>query len=342
MTMRTARAFIAVVVAMLAFAVLICEGASTPQRRIREGATTPEFSAVDTTGKPFAYTPSGGKVLMLAFLSSEKKRSQGAAEDMFAVLSSVPPAKLASLQVAFVMQDVDNKEFIASIHKEAPSVVRILDDDQYDIWGKFGVIATPTVLVSDPKGKVLCVKPGRTYDFAAVVKSRLFQALEIPHKVGPDDVPAVRTVGNSTLSAKARRHLQMARSLAKKGRITSAIGQARTAYEIDPNLSEAALEFGVLLCQAGRAQEAVKLVSPLSVEGRHDKAQVNLVLGWAHRRMGKLEDAEKYLLEGIRQDAALDRLFFELGRIYQERNDAEKAMQAYFRALQLIYGEDQE
>ena len=54
------------------------------------------------------------------------------------------------------------------------------------------------------------------------------------------------------------------------------------------------------------------------------------------------EDAEKYLLEGIRQDATLHRLFFELGRIYQKRNDSEKAMQAYFRALQLIYGEDQE
>jgi cytochrome c-type biogenesis protein CcmH/NrfG len=36
----------------------------------------------------------------------------------------------------------------------------------------------------------------------------------------------------------------------------------------------------------------------------------------------------------------LPRLFFELGRIYQQRNDSEKAMQAYFQALQLIYREE--
>ncbi|UCE48909.1 MAG: tetratricopeptide repeat protein [Phycisphaerales bacterium] len=338
--MRTARTFTVAVVAVLAVATLMCEGASTPQRRITEGAMTPEFSAADTTGKPFAYTQSGGKVLMLAFLSSEKKRSQGAAKDIFGLLSSVPPAKMASLQVAFVMQDVNNKEFIASIQKEAPSVVHILDDEQHDIWGKFGVIATPTVLVSDPNGKVLCVKPGRTYDFAAVVKSRLFQALEIPYDVSPEAGTAVRTVANTTMSAKARRHLQMAKSLAKKGRVSSAIDQAQIAQEIDPNLPEVALELAELLCRAGRAQKAIELVSKLSVQNRRDKARANLALGWANRQMGKLEEAEKFLLEGIRQDATLHRLFFELGRIYQKRNDAEKAMQAYFRALQLIYGED--
>jgi tetratricopeptide (TPR) repeat protein len=301
---------------------------------------TPEFSGVDTTGKSFAYTRSSGKALVLAFLSSEKKLSREAVENIIGVLSSVPPDRLTSLQVAFVMQNVDNREFIASIQKEAPSVVQILDDDRYDIWGKFGVIATPTVLISDRKGKVLCVKPGHTYDFAPMVKSRLFQALEIPYDVSPDDGSTVRTVANSTMSAKARRHLQMAKSLAKKGRVISATEQAQIAYEIDPNLPEVALELGELLCRAGRAKKAIKLVSNLSVQNRRDKARINLALGWANRQMGKIEEAETFLKEGIRQDATLHRLYFELGRIYQQRNDSEKAMQAYFRALQLIYQED--
>ena len=132
-------------VAALAFSTVICEGASTPPRRIPEGALIPEFHAVDITGKPFACTRSNGKVLILAFLSSQQKNSQKAVEDIFRVLSSIPSDRLTSLQVAFVLQNVDNREFIASIQKEAPSVVHILDDDQYNIWGKFGVIATPTV-----------------------------------------------------------------------------------------------------------------------------------------------------------------------------------------------------
>jgi tetratricopeptide (TPR) repeat protein len=302
----------------------------------------PEFHAVDTTGKPFACTRSSGKVLILAFLSSQQKGSQEAVEDILGALSSIPSDRLTSLQVAFVLQDVDDSEFIASIQRDSPSAVHILDDDRYHIWGKFGVIATPTVLISDPQGKVLCVKPGHAYDFAQVVKSGLYQALKIPYDVSPDDTSTVRTVANSTMSAKAKRHLRMAELLSRKGRVISAIEQAQMAYEIDPNLPEVALELGELLCRAGRAQEAIELVSALSVQNPRDKARINLALGWANRQMGKLEEAEKFLQEGIGQDSTSPRLYFELGRIYQQRNDSEKAMQAYFRALQLIYQEEEQ
>jgi tetratricopeptide (TPR) repeat protein len=273
-------------------------------------------------------------------LSSQQKNSQKAVEDIFWVLSSIPPDRLTSLQVAFVLQNVDNREFIASIQKETPSVVHILDDDQYNIWGKFGVIATPTVLISNPRGKLLCVRPGHTYDFARVVKSRLFQALEIPYDVSPDDAPTVRTVANSTMSAKAKRHLQMARLLSRKSKVSSAIEQAQMAYEIDPNSPEVVLELGGILCRAGKAQKAIKLVSSLSGQSERDKARINLIMGWSKRQLDQPKEAEKHLLEGIQQDPMLPRLFFELGRIYQKRNNSEEAMQAYFQALQLIYREE--
>ena len=327
-------------VTVLAFSTVICGGVSTPPRRIPEGALIPEFNAVDITGKPFACTRSNGKVMILAFLSSQQKNSQKAIEDIFWVLSSIPSDRLTSLQIAFVLQNVDNGEFIASIQKEAPSVVHILDDDQYNIWGKFGVIATPTVLISNPQGMVLCVKPGHTYDFTQVVKSRLFQALEIPYDVSSNDTSTVRTVVNSTMSAKAKRHLQMAKLLSRKSKVSLAIEQAQMAYEIDPNSPEVALDLGELLCRAGQVQKAIKLVSSLSGQSDRDKARINLIMGWAKRQLDQMDEAEKHLLDGINQDPMLPRLFFELGRIYQQRNDSEKAMQAYFQALQLIYREE--
>jgi tetratricopeptide (TPR) repeat protein len=340
MTMKTTNNIFVTVVSVLAFSTVICGEEPTPPRRIPEGALIPEFYAVDTTDKPFACTRSSGNVMILAFLSSQQKRSHKAVEDIFGVLSSIPSDRLMSLQVAFVLQGVENREFIASIQKEAPSVVHILDDDRYNIWGKFGIIATPTVLISNPEGVVLCVKPGHNYDFAQVVKSRLFQALEIPYDVSPSDTPAVRTVANSTMSAKAKRHLQMARLLSSKSKVSSAIEQAQMAYKIDPNSPEVVLDLGELLCRAGQAQKAIQLVSSLSSQTDRDKARINLVMGWAKRQLGQMEEAEKHLLEGINQDPMLPRLFFELGRIYQKRNDSENAMQAYFQALQLIYQEE--
>ncbi|MCP4263088.1 MAG: tetratricopeptide repeat protein [Planctomycetes bacterium] len=337
--MKTIRNVVVAVVIVLALSTVIYGVVSSSERRIQQGATMPEFSAVDTAGKPFSYRRSHSQVLMLVFLSSQQKRSQEAIEDIHSVLSSIPADKLTSLQVAFVMQNVENRDFIASIQKDAPVAVQIIGDEQYKIWGKFGVIATPTVVISDPLGKVLCVKPGHAYNFAPVVKFRLFQALDIPYDVSHDDASTVRTVANSTMSAKAKRHLQMAELLSRKGRIISAIEHAQMAYEIDPNSMEVAVELGDLLCQAGQAQEAVKLVNSLSGQSNRDKARINLIMGWAKRQMDQLEEAEKFLQEGIKQDPTSPRLHFELGRIYQKRNDSKRAMQAYFQELQLIYRE---
>jgi tetratricopeptide (TPR) repeat protein len=338
--MKTTNSILVVVIGVLAFLTVICGGESTPPRRIPEGALIPEFQAIDITGKTFVCKRSGDKALILAFLSSQQKNSLRAVEDIFRVLSSIPSDRLTSLQVAFVLQNVDDKEFVASIQKETPSVVQILDDDQYNIWGKIGVIATPTVLISNPQGKVLCVKPGHTYDFAQVVKSKLFQALEIPYDASLKDIPTVRTVVNNTMSAKAKRHLRMARLLSSKSKVNLAIEQAQMAYKIDPNSPEVVLDLGELLCRAGQAQKAIKLVNSLSGQSDRDKARINLIMGWARRQLDQLEEAEKYLLEGIKQDPMLPRLFFELGRIYQKRKDSENAMQAYFQALLLIYREE--
>jgi tetratricopeptide (TPR) repeat protein len=336
--MKTIRKIVVAVVIVLLYSSIL-SAATSSARRIAEGATTPEFSATDVAGKPFAYTRSSNKVLMMAFLSSSQKRSQKALEDILATLSNVPANKRTSLQIGFVMQNVDNKAFIASILKDAPSQLQVIGDAQYKIWGKFGVIATPTVLISDAQGKVLCVKPGHAYDFAPVVKSRLFQALSIPYDVSPDEASTVKTVTNSTVSAKAKRHLQMAKMLLGKGRVSSALEQARMAQKIDPNSTEVTVELGELLCQAGQAQEALKLVGALFGQSNRDKARINLVRGWAQRQLGQLDAAKKSLQEGIKQNPKAPRLRFELGRIYQKRNDAEKAMQAYLQALQLIYGE---
>jgi tetratricopeptide (TPR) repeat protein len=285
-------------------------------------------------------------VLILTFLSSQQGRSLEAVKDIYGVLSSVPEEKLTSLQVAFVMQNVDNREFTASIQEEAPCAVHILADDQYHIWGEFGIIATPTIVISGLQGTVLCVKPGLAYDVVPVVKMRLFQALDIPSNVSPDDVSLVRTVSNTTVSAKAKRHLKTAGLLMEKGRVVSAIAQAQMAYDMDPNSEAVAVELADILYRAGRtgrvdqAQKVMMLVSEVSGQKPRDKARINLLLGWANRELGRLEEAEKVLQKGITQDPTSPRLFYELGRIYQTYNDSERAMQAYFRALQLIYTEE--
>ena len=129
----------------------------------------------------------------------------------------------------------------------------------------------------------------------------------------------------------------MAKMLQKKGRLESAIKELHKARGMDPNSVDILFELGELFCTAGRNQEALDLVEAIKITSRFGKARALLISGWAKRQMDELDKAEELLLEATKLDPKSIRGFFELGKVYEARGDAEKAMQAYHRALLLVF-----
>ena len=109
--MKVLRKIVMVGVIVLALSTMIYGVVSSSGRRIKQGSTMPEFSTVDITGKLFTYNRSHNSALMLVFLSPQQKRSQKAVEDILNVLAVIPGDKIGLLKVAFVMQNIDNKNF---------------------------------------------------------------------------------------------------------------------------------------------------------------------------------------------------------------------------------------
>ena len=206
-------------------------------------------------------------------------------------------------------------------------------DSEYKLWGKLGIIATPTVVISDTNDKVICVKAGYGYDFVPMVRAYVNQALGLAQKTTPEDASRVKTVSNSTIAARIKRHLQMAKMLEQKDRLEPAIAEIQKARELDPNSPEAALELGELFCRAGRSKSALDITESLRVTSRLDKARLLLISGWAKRQMGELDTAEKNLLEATTLDPKSARALFELGKIYQAKQQNDKAMETYNKAL---------
>jgi tetratricopeptide (TPR) repeat protein len=94
-----------------------------------------------------------------------------------------------------------------------------------------------------------------------------------------------------------------------------------------------------LFCRAGRGQAALEITKTLQVTKRFDKAKLLLISGWAKRQMGEIDTAEKLLLEATTLDPKSTRALFELGKIYQSRQEIEKAMKLYHKALTVIFNE---
>ena len=257
----------------------------------------PEFSATNVSGKLFDYKHGNGKVLVAVFLSSRQKHSMQAVTDIKRIIGKLA-GQANRLSVLVAVDDPNNQIFVRSDPNgtepnEPGVVVNVVADTEYKLWGKFGIIATPTVIISDTNDTVLWVKAGHGYDFAPVVQARLNQALGIAQEIDPDEAGRVRTVTNATVAARIKRHLQMAKMLQEKGRIESAITQMEKARELDPNSVELTLEIGNLLCSIGQGKSALDILKGVEARGNIEKSKLLIITGWANRQMSKFEEAEK-------------------------------------------------
>lgn len=341
--MKYKKAVIVISVVMICW-FLTVRTANCAGRRISIGNKLPEFSAFDLSGKPLDYKHGNGKVLLAVFLSSKQENSTKAATDIKEIVSKMA-AQAKHLSVVVAVNDPNNQTIFRSEPNEPEPnepgvVVHLVVDTEYKLWGKFGIIATPTVIISDTNDTVLWVKAGHGYDFAPVVRARLNQALGIAQEIDPNEASHVRTVTNATVAARVKRHLQMAKMLQEKRRIESAITQMKKARELDPNSVELALEIGNLLCSIGQGKSALEILEGVQTRGYIEKSKLLLITGWANRQLGNFEESEKLLLEAIRLNPKSGRAFFEFGQVHQAKGEVEKAMLTYYRALTLIFDKE--
>lgn len=331
-------------VIVLAQFLLLGQCAFGGQRRISVGSESPEFSAVDVAGKTFAYKHGGGKALMFVFLAMGQERSGRAVSALEGIVSRLSDYSDSFETVLVVTRPRSKKEADSTPGEVAFSEygdkgMVVLGDEDYEVWGKFGVIVTPTVIISGKDDKVLWVEAGFGYAFAPVVEARLKQALGLATESESVGAGKVRTVNNSSSNARAQRHLRMAKLLRDKGREKSAIREVEKALAVDPNSVEVALELGEIYCKKGEGEKAVKAIGKVVGGNRIEKARVSLVFGWANRLAGKLDAAEEHLLEAVKQNPRMGRALFELGRVYQAKEEFEKSSDAYYRALKLVYSD---
>jgi tetratricopeptide (TPR) repeat protein len=295
----------------------------------------PGFSVMDSSGKGFQRVGREGRALLVAFLSAGQTRSVRAGEDLKNMLATLGPSA-EDLDVLVVLDDPNDPFAQSEQWKGADAGVRIIVDSDLTLWGKFGLIVMPSLLICDMDNRVVWIESGYNYSSGPIVNARLKQAMGMEQKVSPDEAGKVKTVVNSTFEARISRHVQMAKVLMGKGLFDMAVSELGKAQKLDPNSIELRLELGELYCRGNKPVEAIRLLSGTEGTTRKMKARVNVVLGWAHRKKDDLKSAERLLLNAITLDTRSVRGLFELGRVYQAQEKLEDAVATYRRALELV------
>jgi len=186
--------------------------------------------------------------------------------------------------------------------------------------------------------KVRWAKAGYGYNFIPSFHAQMAQALGIT-KAGSEEAASVAFLENTSSRARLERHVQMARSLAKRGRVDLAISEFKKAQALDPNAVDVVLELGELLCRAGENEAALKVASEAKVRTNLEKAHALLISGWARRQMGDLNTAQTLLTQSLEFDPQSPRTLYELGQVFQAGGDLEKAAANYRKALALLFDE---
>lgn len=306
-------------------------------RRIRPGATMPTLSLATVDGKRFVYDPNGAKVLGLVLLKTGQDHFSRIADDLETVVKQLR-ASGKPFDCVGVMSGPGARDSLRSLDPDGHALLPVLLDPDFAAWGQLGVIAAPTAIVVGTDGKVRWTKAGYGYDFIPRFRAQLEQALGIAGR-DTGTSTGVQTLENASNRARFQRHVQMARSLAKRGRLNLAIEEFKKARSLDPNAAEPVLELGELLCRSGENEAAVKLASEAVVKTDREKARVLLISGWARHQMGDLDAAESLLSQSLELDPKSPRILYELGKVFQEKGEINQAAAHYRRALALTFGE---
>ena len=309
-------------------------------RKVKIGERMPEFSLPNSNGTIVSYKHNHNKVLLLVFLPTSQRRIERAIKDIETVIENLQENK-GQFDSIGVISGPPAKDFSESLNRKLKFSFPILLDGDFQLWGKLGVIAAPTIIIVGKDDNIQWIKAGYGYDFEPVVCAHLKQALGIVQEEAVKEAQQVKTVTNDTVAARIQRHLQMAKILEEKGRIQAAINELQKAAELDPNSNTSIFELGELLCRAGRNKEALNVAEKIKATNRFDKARRLMISGWARRQLNELDAAEKDLLEATKLDPTSVRALFELGKIQQVRGQTEKAMKSYYTALALVFNESE-
>jgi tetratricopeptide (TPR) repeat protein len=296
----------------------------------------PEFSLTDARGTAFRYEHKQARVLAVLVLQAGQTHLERLVTDVDVLLQKLR-LETPAFDCIGVMSGSGTSEFLRSREPDAGKVLPIVADPNFAFWGKLGVIAAPTAVVVGTDHKVRWIKAGFGYDFVAGFHAQLNDALGLGNSAGA--LAHVQTLENTSVRSRRDRHIQLARALAKKARYESAVGELEKARDLDPNAVDVALELGEILCRAGKNDAALKIVARVNAESAEDKARAMLVSAWAKRQMGDIDAAGAILAKALELAPESPRILYELGKVFQTKGDAEKALSCYRQALAGVFGD---
>jgi tetratricopeptide (TPR) repeat protein len=214
----------------------------------------------------------------------------------------------------------------------------VLLDPQRTLYGKIGVIVTPTTLIVDGRGTLEFVLASHPRQFRQVIRARLKHLLgDITSEQLQEELkPTVLAIDHNV--AAAWRMYNLGKTLETEGKSKAAMAAYEEAIKRHSSLSEARCALGFLKLSEGDFEAAAQQFGATLAE-QPSLPLARLGQAAVLARTAQEGQAETILLSLVGQPSIAARVRYELGRIYQGRGETEKAVTFFEDALASIFAE---
>ncbi len=208
----------------------------------------------------------------------------------------------------------------------------VLMDRGFEAFSEYGVVALPSTIMVNKKGKVEFIYPS-----FPLVASKLFTE-NIEELVGIAR-PVIETAKEEKgADTKARRLYRYALQMYKKGLLEQALSPLEKSMALEPGVVWSHNLMGIILWKSGNFDGAVnEFKEAIRIDRRNAQAHFNY--GLLLFEGGKMNEAEKQLDISLAIDDTVSETHYVLGLLYKKGERYDEAVKKLRRAI-LIYEEE--
>jgi len=247
-------------------------------RGLTIGKPVPPLEAVDLEGVTKTLNDFPGKVRLVLFWHPKYRRSEAALCGTAELAKEYDGAAL----VTVVSGPSDRDELQKSVRSCGLPIPVLLDPDRAN-FGRYQIVATPSLLIVSADGKLLHRTAGFGREGLGAVRRRLDELFGKARPV------KVQPAGDE----KHQRRLALARQLLRLGMTDQAAGILKTLTSDAPDFRPAWVELGYLEVKRGEI-EAAERCFQRAIELQPDAADIAAGMSWVWRQKGDQERAGKW------------------------------------------------
>ncbi len=306
---------------------------------LKRGDPLPALSITSTDADVFNTADLRGHVQVYLFAQSGQENSQAACQLINNALAD-PQLDGVAIKWVYVLSKMSDPAALEPCWEDSQVKPIVVHDVDRQVFGAFGVITVPSVVIADETNHATYVLAGLSPNFGDIVSNALLLAA---HQIDEEQFDQAIHPANSPLAAnrvRAQRLVKLARQASRRGLDEMARTQYTKAAQADPTYIQAQLGLGHVLRKLNELDQAQQVFErlideyPTNPDAKLGLASVLIAKGKTNEH-DELDRAQRIIGQVLNAHPENARGQYVLGLLYAQREDWERAAASFKASARL-------